>query len=463
VHDQRHPSATGAAHDEARDVAHEAPGLPSQVASLLAHELRAPLTPIVGFAELLLARGVTDDDAEKEMLAAIARNSRRMLRTVESLMVPRGPVGRTTEPTAVRLHDLVARALATLGDDAPETALTGRGDLVAWVDVDQIGDLLATLLRESRDHGTAALTLEAFPGPGDTVRLALGGATDDVTGLLVERVRTSTTDGAPGSEHASADEVEANGLHVHHERRAPRAGALVLTLPTATLPSDTLPPGDGVPAGARERGDGEAIEDVARGSTQSLLTKVHRGDSLLVLVLDGESAPAVLAETRAALIDELPNHLRGRDLVVDTGDDEVCIRLTGTPAHAGATIVSRLERVWHDVRPHPIDLWWGIGEAGDRNAAAVLEAVRGGLHANHTTGRVAQPASSGAARLEVECRATPGGWTARLEVGDEPVETFARTFDDLSHVVQQMAKAASPLPRAVTCRLVVGEQPERTQ
>jgi hypothetical protein len=534
----------------------ESLGVPAQMVSLLSHELRTPLTPIVGFAELLLGRGVTAGDEEREMLAAIARNGRRMLRTIENVLAlgDPGESGAATEPEPIRLDDLLTLAQHRLSHGTDRVVSRGRVDLAAWVDVEQVGQLLTTLLGEALETGGAHVMVEAFPGPGGTARLAISGEQDDLARELVERLRTPfeasrTSIGPWPTTHEiswtfAALLVEANGLSVHHERRAPHAGSLVLTMPTVAASAadprsapvgpdagvdtaveaargltDAATPDavvavllaavhrlDGwlVPAGARNEacltvdvGCGviepllaaatpgstarrrlqlalpglverarDRIDELARpvadevASTSDrsrLLEEIRSGDSLLILVLDDQGPLGALEQTRGALVEELPHHLRRRDLVVDTGTDEVTVRLAGTPARAGAAIVQRLERVWDRVRPHPVGFWWGIGQVGDTNAATVLDAVRSGLHAQQAGGTAR--AEQHGQHLEVACMATEGGWTARLEVDAEPVETFARTFEDLARVVQELAAAGSPTPRHVQCRLVVPEPP----
>src|SRR5690606_29120374 len=86
----------------------------------VSHELRSPLTSILGYAETLLEDPPDDEEQRRRFLTAIVREARRMQRLVEDLLnLSRIESGRAAPQfEGVNLHNVVGRVLTQLRDQA---------------------------------------------------------------------------------------------------------------------------------------------------------------------------------------------------------------------------------------------------------------------------------------------------------------------------------------------------------
>jgi signal transduction histidine kinase len=79
--------------------------LKSDFAAAASHELRTPLTTIYGYAELLKARGASEDPGTKDAVEAIARQTAHLQRLVGNLLreaqLEHGEIETTRQPTSV--------------------------------------------------------------------------------------------------------------------------------------------------------------------------------------------------------------------------------------------------------------------------------------------------------------------------------------------------------------------------
>lgn len=113
-------------------VLHQLSELKTELVRHVSHEIRGPLTPIRGFAELLLSEGEKHDEATREFLEIIAHQSLRLQRLVDGLLdAARLDAGHDLNLNLqpVRLADVVERtfALERLGTEGH----TFRADIPA--------------------------------------------------------------------------------------------------------------------------------------------------------------------------------------------------------------------------------------------------------------------------------------------------------------------------------------------
>lgn len=92
----------------------------------VSHELRSPLTSILGYAETLLHDPPEDDDQRHRFLVAVVREARRMQRLVDDLLnLSRIESGRAAPQfEGVNLHNVVGRVLTQLRDQGERSGVT---------------------------------------------------------------------------------------------------------------------------------------------------------------------------------------------------------------------------------------------------------------------------------------------------------------------------------------------------
>jgi signal transduction histidine kinase len=163
----------------------------SDFVSKISHELRSPLTSVIGYVELLIDGdpGVPTDD-QSRMLAIIDRNSRRLLALIEDLLtmsrVEAGLFELSVAP--VDLAEIVASVCETTAPAVAKAALELVVDLGA--DLQLIGDreqlerallnLVANSVKFTSPRGRVAITTQIY---GDEIALSVR---DTGSGIALE-------------------------------------------------------------------------------------------------------------------------------------------------------------------------------------------------------------------------------------------------------------------------------------
>jgi PAS domain S-box-containing protein len=143
--------------------AEELAELRSSFVATVSHELRSPLTAIVGYAELLEAQWRRLDDPDRlKMIHRIVTSANRQQRLIEELILlsrlESGPVVAVPEP--VMLDRLVRRAVEEIRTSFQGQAfdLTGPADLLVLADPDRALQILLNLI-----DNAAKYSPEGFP------------------------------------------------------------------------------------------------------------------------------------------------------------------------------------------------------------------------------------------------------------------------------------------------------------
>lgn len=184
--------------------------LKDELISVVSHDLRTPLTSIMGYLELALDEETATEDT-RDFLEVVRRNTERLYRLVEDLLfVSRAQAGRTvldlaTVDLAGLVRDAVAAAqpAASSADVELSCAVDPSATLVA--DAHRLSEVLENLLSNALK----------FTPPGGSVRVSLGGgadalvvrvsdtgvgiAEDDIGHLFDRFFRANGTDGIPGA------------------------------------------------------------------------------------------------------------------------------------------------------------------------------------------------------------------------------------------------------------------------
>lgn len=141
----------------------------SDIVSVVAHELRQPLTSIVGLTDVLLARGEElEPEERRELLERLGTRTAEMLEMVEHLLEA-GRLEAGACPLSVRETDIVGpvrQAAEAVPVDASHTVLFRQEGNVPPVVCDPdrvknvVGNLVSNALRYSPDGGTVSVSVE---------------------------------------------------------------------------------------------------------------------------------------------------------------------------------------------------------------------------------------------------------------------------------------------------------------
>jgi signal transduction histidine kinase len=219
-----------------------------ELVAVVSHELRNPLSNIVGFAELLLmdSRG---DDEHDEQVGIIVSEARRLTGLIDEFLdvqqFARGAVRIDPEPLEVAA--MLARLPAALGGDRThELVVDAPRDLPqAWADPQRIWQVLVNLVSNARKYSPqgGAIQIRARRR-GETVEIAvldqgLGIDADAMPHLFTEFYRVPTADrrGIPGTGLGLAicrKIVRAHRGEIWAESDGPGCGSrFVFTIPTS--------------------------------------------------------------------------------------------------------------------------------------------------------------------------------------------------------------------------------------
>ena len=147
--------------------AHELTQLKSEFVTLVAHELRSPLTSITGYAELLLERpGGMSAEAQREALGIVQRNADRLLQLIDDLLdIARIEAGKVElRRTRLDLADLmqeVAKALRPQIEAKEQRLSLDLAEALPAVsgDADRVTQILTNLLSNAHKYTPPAGTI----------------------------------------------------------------------------------------------------------------------------------------------------------------------------------------------------------------------------------------------------------------------------------------------------------------
>jgi hypothetical protein len=180
--------------DTAARSRHERSG--AELVSVVAHELRSPLTSVKGFTATLLAKWERFSDEQKRlMLQTVNADADRVTRLISELLdVSRIETGRlelrkqvVDLPALVR-RDIAARVAAGEPDDRFE--VTVAGDLVElWGDPDKLAQVVGNIVENALRHGDGRVRASISPD-GDGVLLQVSDEGEGIAPEIRPRVFT---------------------------------------------------------------------------------------------------------------------------------------------------------------------------------------------------------------------------------------------------------------------------------
>jgi len=136
------------------------------------HELRTPLTAIRGFAELHRQGAVQGEEATKELIARIEKESLRMGSLVEDLLLlARLDQAREMSKDPVNISSAVKEAVESAraaGPNHPITVTTPADDIYVLGDTNRIHQVIANLLANARSHTPIGTPIQVTLEHSDT-------------------------------------------------------------------------------------------------------------------------------------------------------------------------------------------------------------------------------------------------------------------------------------------------------
>jgi PAS domain S-box-containing protein len=227
--------------------------------TMASHELRSPLTTILGFAERLERRSGELDEATSDAVSTLLGQARRMQRTIDAVLdvarIEAGVLPLEVEP--IELRRLVTAEVAALRERAPEAAIEEvlpESTVTVESDPFRVSQVVTNLLDNAVRYGgePPRVRVEVMVGS----QLATVTVTDNGAGILPEdqprifdrSYRTARPSAARGDGlglglHISKEIVERLGGELSFRTTAGEGTVFSLTLPVSYEPRRRPVPG----------------------------------------------------------------------------------------------------------------------------------------------------------------------------------------------------------------------------
>ena len=215
-----------------------------QFINVAAHELRSPIQPILGLAEILRSRKERETEKQDELLAIIIRNAKRLKELTENIL----DITRI-ENQSLNLHkevvnvdDLILKTLEDIKsqtnykksirliyddskkESSPILVEADRGRLIQV-----ISNLLSNAIKFTKEEGTITIDIEKRSNDMDLLLVRVKdtgtGIDDDIMPRLFEKFVTRSEKGIGLGLFISKSIIEAHGGRIWAENNADRRGA----------------------------------------------------------------------------------------------------------------------------------------------------------------------------------------------------------------------------------------------
>ena len=213
--------------------------------AVAAHDLRSPLTSIVGFASILTENWTTlSDDDRRKFAATIDRQAHNLSNLVDDLLtvsiIEGGAL--TMQPEMIVLADAIGRYLEAGGAKTANVSVSCPPDLVVRVDAQHLGRIMDNYVQNAIKYGEPPVSIEAAR-VGDLVELrvrdhGLGVPPEFVSQLFGKfaRADTPTTRAKKGTGLGLSivrGLAEANGGQARYEPNSPHGACFIARLRVA--------------------------------------------------------------------------------------------------------------------------------------------------------------------------------------------------------------------------------------
>lgn len=168
----------------------------AELVSVVAHELRSPLTSVKGFTATLLTKWERFNDEQKlHMLQTINSDADRLTRLISELLdVSRIETGRLeVRKQVVDLGAIVERDIAgrvAAGEAADRFVINATGSLPElWADPDKIAQVVGNIVENALRHGSGTITI-SVAAAGDGASLTVVDEGEGIGAAALPRVFT---------------------------------------------------------------------------------------------------------------------------------------------------------------------------------------------------------------------------------------------------------------------------------
>lgn len=211
--------------------------------AVASHDMRAPLTSILGYAEMMLAKWERIDDPRKmEFVGVIDQQGRRLRRLVDDLLtvskIDMGAVEAHLEKLCVRIE--LERTLVDLGEARGLVDVVAPQDLQVLADPDHLHRILENYIGNALKYGAPPIAAEAGEA-GEWVEFRVRDRGDGVPDEFVHRLFGKFARAESATTRAKAGTglglsivrglARANGGEAWYEPNTPTGSCFGLRLP----------------------------------------------------------------------------------------------------------------------------------------------------------------------------------------------------------------------------------------
>lgn len=213
----------------------------TELVSVVAHELRSPLTGVKGFTQTLISKWERFTDEQRlHMLRTINSDADRLTRLISELLdVSRIESGRLElHKQLVDLRGLVERDVAgRIAAGEAETRFVVEKDDVpeVWADPDKVGQVVGNIIENALRHGAGTVTIQ-LAAEGDGVRVMVHDEGEGISSEALPRIftkfwRDARRGGTGLGLYIAKGIVEAHGGVIEAGRAATGGAAIGFALP----------------------------------------------------------------------------------------------------------------------------------------------------------------------------------------------------------------------------------------
>ena len=216
--------------------------------AVAAHDLRSPLTSIVGFSTVLTSNWAAfSEEDRRKFVATIDRQSQNLVRLVDDLLTLSNIEGGVlnTRPELIVLGEAIDRYLEASGGDTASVSVSCAPDLVVRVDPSHLRRILDNYLQNAFKYGEPPVRIEAIR-VGDVVEVRVldhgPGVPPEFVARLFGKFARADTSGTRTEKGVGLGLsivrglAEANGGEARYEPGARNGGCFLVRLPAGDRP-----------------------------------------------------------------------------------------------------------------------------------------------------------------------------------------------------------------------------------